>query len=105
MVRECDNVDMNSIGALRELREKLTVDIKEALDHGVSETDLADAETWRRKVHNRIEDIKGNIRVFCRVRPLSSKEMREGDTAIVSQVDSMTLEVERGVVRPIRSRT
>lgn len=105
VVDECREADMNSIGALRDLKQQLTHTISNALQDGVSEMDLADAETWRRKVHNRIEDIKGNIRVFCRVRPLSSKEMREGDTAIVSQVDSMTLEVERGMVRPIRSRT
>lgn len=30
---------------------------------------LADDELLRRKLHNTIQDLKGNIRVFCRVRP------------------------------------
>jgi hypothetical protein len=103
IVEECTKVDMNSIGALRELKEQLTVEIRGALDHSIGELELAEAETWRRKVHNRIEDIKGSIRVFCRVRPLSEKEALEGDTAIARQIDSMTLELERGTVRPRRS--
>ena len=33
-------------------------------------------EHLRRKLHNAIQELKGNIRVFCRVRPLSSKEKK-----------------------------
>ena len=28
----------------------------------------------RKKLHNAIEDLKGSIRVFCRIRPLSGTE-------------------------------
>ncbi|GFR50250.1 hypothetical protein Agub_g12436 [Astrephomene gubernaculifera] len=45
------------------------------------QTALADAERriyegelMRRKLHNIIQDLKGNIRVYCRVRPVSSAE-------------------------------
>ncbi|KAG0208723.1 kinesin-like nuclear fusion protein [Mortierella sp. GBA30] len=31
-------------------------------------------ETIRRRLHNTIQELKGNIRVFCRVRPVSSSE-------------------------------
>ena len=32
-------------------------------------------ETERRKLHNAIQELKGNIRVFCRVRPLLGAEL------------------------------
>jgi len=34
-------------------------------------------ETIRRKLHNQIQELKGNIRVFCRVRPALAHE--QGD--------------------------
>ncbi|KAI0342964.1 kinesin-domain-containing protein [Trametopsis cervina] len=33
------------------------------------------AETLRRKLHNMVQELKGNIRVFCRVRPLLSSDL------------------------------
>merc|ERR1739848_341050 len=37
-------------------------------------------ETERRKLHNRVQELKGNIRVFCRLRPrLPSEEKEEGE--------------------------
>jgi hypothetical protein len=36
------------------------------------EESLIEQETLRRKDHNRIQELKGNIRVFCRVRPCIS---------------------------------
>lgn len=35
---------------------------------GGLEKALFDQEKLRRKLHNKIQDLKGNIRVFCRVR-------------------------------------
>lgn len=35
---------------------------------------LRKEETLRRKLHNQIQELKGNIRVFCRVRPLLRNE-------------------------------
>jgi len=35
-------------------------------------------ETERRKLHNAIQELKGNIRVFCRVRPLLGQEVADG---------------------------
>jgi kinesin family protein C1 len=33
------------------------------------EEELRTAETIRRKLHNQVQELKGNIRVFARVRP------------------------------------
>lgn len=38
------------------------------------ESKLREAETIRRKLHNEVLELKGNIRVFCRVRPLLEGE-------------------------------
>ena len=37
--------------------------------------ELEQEATERRRLHNTIEDMKGAIRVFCRIRPLSSSEL------------------------------
>jgi len=34
-------------------------------------------ETQRRKLHNMVQELKGNIRVFCRVRPLLGEEIEK----------------------------
>jgi kinesin family member C1 len=33
------------------------------------ENELREAESLRRKLHNEVQELRGNIRVFCRVRP------------------------------------
>lgn len=37
------------------------------------------AETVRRKLHSQLQELKGNIRVFCRVRPLLTDESNSAD--------------------------
>ncbi|KAJ2827389.1 kinesin-like nuclear fusion protein [Coemansia sp. 'formosensis'] len=40
----------------------------------ILEAKLRSEESTRRKLHNAIQELKGNIRVFCRVRPLLGEE-------------------------------
>lgn len=42
-----------------------------------SKTKLRQEETLRRKLHNQVQELKGNIRVFCRVRPSLPTEADE----------------------------
>lgn len=50
------------------------------------EQQLSRAERTRRDLHNAIQELKGNIRVFCRVRP------GEGDTAVqLPEVNKLSL--------------
>lgn len=39
------------------------------------EQDLQEAELSRRRLHNMVQELKGNIRVFCRVRPTLPSEL------------------------------
>lgn len=39
---------------------------------------LREGESLRRKLHNTVQELKGNIRVFCRVRPLLVTELQAG---------------------------
>ncbi|PWW77493.1 kinesin-domain-containing protein [Tuber magnatum] len=49
-----------------ELEEKLQQSSEETR---VAQEKLRAEETLRRKLHNQVQELKGNIRVFCRVRP------------------------------------
>jgi len=93
-LEESSQVNLQDIDALRAAKEKLGNAIQAATKAGVGESDIAEAEKRRKKLHNSIEDLKGSIRVFCRIRPLSSKEKDEGDTSVTSAEGSMTLSVD-----------
>lgn len=43
------------------------------------EQDLQEAEMSRRRLHNMVQELKGNIRVFCRVRPVLPSEIKVFD--------------------------
>ncbi|KAL8425884.1 hypothetical protein ACSSS7_008296 [Eimeria intestinalis] len=47
----------------------------------------------RKKYYNEIEDMKGKIRVFCRVRPFAKYEMEKGCKECVSVVDEYSIKV------------
>jgi len=89
-----EDIDMRSIAALRDAKELLRKAIADATEHGVTEAGLVEAEHRRRRYHNKIEDLKGSIRVFCRVRPLGQREIELGDEGVIRNVDSMTLEID-----------
>lgn len=48
----------------------------------------------RKKLHNQIEDIKGKVRVFARARPLSKKEIADGNGMCVQIPDEMSIQVD-----------
>jgi kinesin family protein C1 len=55
-------------------RDARIKELEEMLSEAVTSRDeiqdkLRAEETIRRKLHNQIQELKGNIRVFCRVRP------------------------------------
>ncbi|KAG5437983.1 hypothetical protein PCANB_000329 [Pneumocystis canis] len=48
---------------------------------------LREEETLRRKLHNQVQELKGNIRVLCRVRPLLDHEKHENALADIKYPD------------------
>ncbi|KTW27300.1 hypothetical protein T552_02282 [Pneumocystis carinii B80] len=48
---------------------------------------LREEETHRRKLHNQIQELKGNIRVFCRVRPFLEHENPENGAVDIKYPD------------------
>lgn len=56
---------------------------------------LRNEETLRRKLHNQVQELKGNIRVFCRVRPsLSSEPVSEAARIMYPDTGKDSKEVE-----------
>ncbi|XP_044470312.1 kinesin-like protein KIN-14E isoform X1 [Mangifera indica] len=93
----------NNLKELEELRE-----MKEDIDRKNEQTaailkmqgaQLAELEvlyreeqTLRKRYFNAIEDMKGKIRVFCRLRPLNEKELAEKERNVLSSLDEFTIE-------------
>ncbi|KAB5534879.1 hypothetical protein DKX38_017965 [Salix brachista] len=93
----------NNLKELEELRE-----MKEDIDRKNEQTaailkmqasQLAELEALykeeqvlRKRYFNTIEDMKGKIRVFCRLRPLSEKEISEKDRGLLTSIDEFTVE-------------
>lgn len=59
---------------------------------------LRSEETLRRKLHNQVQELKGNIRVFCRVRPVLSAD--EDEAAKMSYPDERDESKELMVMGP-----
>ncbi|KFK29228.1 hypothetical protein AALP_AA7G106500 [Arabis alpina] len=54
-----------------------------------AELKLIEGEKLRKKLHNTIQELKGNIRVFCRVRPLLPGENSSDDAKTISYPTSL----------------
>ena len=68
------------------------------------------AETMRRKLHNQVQELKGNIRVFCRIRPLAQNEIpRESHAEAEMKHFQITRKLddpdELCLVQPVESAT
>ncbi|KAG9391603.1 Kinesin motor domain [Carpediemonas membranifera] len=67
---------------------------KQQKDLEKAETDLHAEQVLRKKYFNQIEDMKGKIRVYCRVRPLSGSEKERGCDNVTNITDEYTIVVK-----------
>ncbi|CAI5759018.1 unnamed protein product [Candida verbasci] len=68
----------NRISQLHEnaqLRDQNIITMK--LDMETMNKNLIEVEALRRKLHSKLQDLKGNIRVFCRLRSVESNELMD----------------------------
>lgn len=81
--------DLSSMETRAEFEEKQRVaqELQERLAE--AEHQLIEGEKLRKKLHNTILELKGNIRVFCRVRPLLPDDGVGADTSIISYPTSL----------------
>ena len=55
---------------------------------------LKKEQRLRKKYYNEMEDMKGAIRVYCRVRPISASEKKKNCKVCIAQPDDMTVNVK-----------
>ena len=58
------------------------------------EQDLQEAEMSRRRLHNMVQELKGNIRVFCRVRPPLPSELTSEPGEAPKDASEVTARIE-----------
>jgi kinesin family protein C1 len=58
------------------------------------EDKLRKEEMLRRRLHNQVQELKGNIRVFCRVRPINGDETEEAAKISVPESDDEPTDIE-----------
>jgi len=102
-VAEATSLSFPCTGAthLSEIKARLSLTILKAVDFRFRETEqqeceLCAAQEQRRRIHNMIEDAKGQVRVYCRLRPLSAKEQSRGDSNVLQTFDDMSLSLPNG---------
>ncbi|GME31338.1 kinesin-like protein klpa [Neofusicoccum parvum] len=73
---------------------ELQKQMQEAIDAAEeAKAKLRIEETLRRKLHNQVQELKGNIRVFCRVRPPSETEVPQAAEIAYPDADKDSKEV------------
>ncbi|XP_058073306.1 kinesin-like protein KIN-14I [Magnolia sinica] len=93
----------NSLRELEELREmKEDIDRKNEQTAAILKKQGAqlvelealykEEQVLRKRYFNTIEDMKGKIRVYCRLRPLSEKEIGEKERMVLTNLDEFTVE-------------
>nr|VDC75285.1 unnamed protein product [Brassica rapa] len=87
--RKLQVADLSTFEKMNEFEEQKEsiMELKARLEK--AELKLIEGEQLRKKLHNTIQELKGNIRVFCRVRPLLSGENSSEEAKTISYPTSL----------------
>eukprot|EP00928_Gymnodinium_smaydae_P065280 TRINITY_DN48446_c0_g1_i1.p1 TRINITY_DN48446_c0_g1~~TRINITY_DN48446_c0_g1_i1.p1 ORF type:complete len:414 (-),score=88.20 TRINITY_DN48446_c0_g1_i1:111-1352(-) len=66
---------------------------------------LREEQRLRRRHHNQVQDMKGAIRVFCRIRPLDRMEASAGEQEVVRKFDAFSVELTRTTSRGLSCKS
>lgn len=101
-----DNFRQMAEGVRAQLEQELTTDVLRSLTAALSQVvqhvAMGESAKWRelyghehrarKRIHDELMELKGNIRVFCRTRPMDQRlETLEGHSVAVQVVNDMTL--------------
>lgn len=98
-LKKIENLEgqMASLAELREKAEKLdelTADYKSLRkDFDEMNVKYKKEVALRKQLHNKIEDMNGQIRVYCRCRPMAQYEIDKGSKQVVAFPDEYSIEV------------
>jgi len=81
---------------LEQCKKRLSLLLSMARDLDMKDAVTRAAEVERRRIHYGIQDLKGQIRVCCRVRELSNLETESGHTMALKAVNQADVEVSDG---------
>ena len=84
---EIGSIALQEVPELKVKVRDLSKEKKELVDNYNSERLL------RKKYYNMLEDMKGKIRVYCRVRPLSKTEKSNKNESVVTALDDYTVKI------------
>ncbi|GAB4848357.1 Kinesin-like protein KIN-14E [Ancistrocladus abbreviatus] len=92
--------NMKELDELREMKEDIdrkneqTAAILKMQGAQLAELEVLykEEQSLRKRYFNTIEDMKGKIRVYCRLRPLSVKEKADNERNVVTSLDEFTVE-------------
>lgn len=77
---------------VKEARDRLQEVLAQGRARNLPKERLAQTERQRRRIHNLYQDLKGHLRIYCRVRPLNNKEKRNKEREAL-KVDGTKLQV------------
>lgn len=91
-----------------EERSQEKVMLENCIAHEIKTTEITEkrirtSETLRKKLHNEIQELKGNIRVICRVRPFLGRE-KPGSVKYSYPKGNQELLVERKAINDVTSK-